>query len=221
MYREAGIKLDAGDKLIIERLTKIEGLSQTILVARDAQSATSSTSPITSNGTTTGSDDMNCKYSCRPMVPKKARSIAGLASWTNLTTSISAMPRVNTTPALNLLNWPLIRDLVARPYNPRTLLQLEMARELFKMAFPAVFNLSHAPSYIESFFKRVNVWYACVNPRTWSRYYSEAVSLGFQEGAEGCVILLVLTLGSASQHGSITLILTDREPPGLSYLMAA
>ncbi|KAL4869958.1 hypothetical protein BDV12DRAFT_67648 [Aspergillus spectabilis] len=220
VYREPGIKLDAGDKLIIERLSRIEGLLQTSLAAQNAHFPMSSTSPATSNDTNIGSDDAVAKSSSQLAVPK-ITSIVGLGSWANPPTSISTMPKVHTTPALNLLSWPLIRDLVARPYDPQTLLQLEMAREPLRMTSPVAFDLSHAPAYIESFFERVNVWYACVNPYTWSRYYSVAVTLGFCEGPESCVVLLVLALGCATQYGSIALISTDRDPPGLVYFMAA
>ncbi|KAL4916885.1 hypothetical protein BDW62DRAFT_92437 [Aspergillus aurantiobrunneus] len=221
VYREPGIKLDAGDKLIIERLTKIEELLQTSLATQNAHFQLPSTSPATSNDTNIGADDAVAKSSSHLVVPRVTTAIVGLGSWTTPPTSISTMPKVHTTPALNLLNWPLIRDLVARPYNPQTLLQLEMAREPLRMASPVAFDLSRAPAYIESFFRRVNVWYACVNPYTWPRYYSTAVSLCFREGPESCATLLVLALGCAAQYGSIALISTERDPPGLSYFMAA
>ncbi|RDW90896.1 putative C6 finger domain protein [Aspergillus mulundensis] len=220
VYREPGIKLDAGDKLIIERLTRIEGLLQTSLATQNSHFALSSTSPATSNGTNIGSDDAGAKASSHLAIPK-GTSIAGLASWANPPTSISTMPRVHTTPALNLLNWPLIRELVARPYDSQTLLQLEMAREPLRMTPPVAFDLSRATAYIESFFERVNVWYACVSPYTWARYYNTAISLSFREGPESCVVLLVLALGCAAECGSIALVSTDRDPPGLSFFRAA
>ncbi|KAL4781919.1 hypothetical protein BJX76DRAFT_333958 [Aspergillus varians] len=221
VYREPGIKLDAGDKLIIERLARIEGLLQGSLSTQNVHFTLSSTSPATSNDTNVGSDDAIAKLSGHLTVPGRTTSIVGLGSWANPPTSISTMPKVHTTPALNLLKWPLIRDLVARPYNPQTLLQLEMTRGPLKMEFPVSFDLSRAPAYIEAFFERVNVWYACVDPYTWPRYYNAAVSLGFSEGPESCVALLVLALGCAAQYGSIALISTDKDPPGLSYFMAA
>ncbi|KAL5332843.1 hypothetical protein BJX70DRAFT_96253 [Aspergillus crustosus] len=217
VYREPGVKLDAGDKLIIERLSRIEGLLQTSLAAQSTQFSGSSMSPATSNET---NDDGVAKASSLFSVSKQT-SIVGPTSWANPPTSISTMPKVHTTPALTLLSWPLIRDLIARPYDSQTLLQLEMAREPLRMTPPVSVDLSQASSYIESFFERVNVWYACVNPYTWPRYYSLAVSLGFRDGPESCVVLLVLALGCATQYGSIALISTDREPPGLDFFMAA
>jgi hypothetical protein len=96
-----------------------------------------------------------------------------------------------------------------------------MAREPLKMTPPMAVDLSCAPLYIRTFFERVNVWYACVNPYTWSKYYDAAVSLSFREGPESCVVLLVLALGCAAQCGSIALISTDRDPPGVPYFIAA
>ncbi|KAL2842960.1 hypothetical protein BJY01DRAFT_198972 [Aspergillus pseudoustus] len=222
VYREPGIKLDAGDKLIIERLTRIEGLLQSSLAAQNAHLQLSSTSPATSNDTNLGSDDAAAKSSSNTLsVTGKTTTIVGLGSWANPPTSISTMPKVHTTPALNLLNWPLIRDLVARPYDPQTLLQLEMAREPLRLTSPMPFDLSGASAHVEAFFERVNVWYACVNPFTWPRYYEIAVSVGFRDGPESCVVLLVLALGCATQYGSISLLSTDRDPPGLPYFMAA
>ncbi|KAL4806964.1 hypothetical protein BDV18DRAFT_136528 [Aspergillus unguis] len=221
VYREPGIKLDAGDKLILERLARIEGLLQGSLAIPNAQFALSSTSPATSNGTNNGSDDMNAKSSSQSTLPKRTTSIVGLGSWTNPPTSISTMPKVHTTPALNLLNWPLIRRLVARPYDPQTLLQLEMAREPLKVTPAGALDLSHAPANIQAFFTQVNVWYACVNPYRWPRCYNAAVSVGLQEGPESCLVLLVLALGCAAQYDSIALMPTDRDPPGLTYFMAA
>lgn len=219
VYREPGIKLDAGDKLIIERLARIEGLLQSSLTGQTSTFPPSSTSPATSNDTNLGSDDLSKSSN---LVSLSGRtSVVGLGSWANPPASISTMPKMHTTPALHLLQWPLIRDLVAGPYDPHTLLQLEMAREPLRMTSPVGLDLSSAATYIQSFFERVNVWYACVNPYTWAQYHKRAASLGFQEGPESCVVLLVLALGCASYYGSISSISPDREAPGLPYFMAA
>jgi hypothetical protein len=142
VYREPGIKLDAGDKLIIERLNRIEGLLQSTLVGQATHFPLSSTSPTTSNDTNVGSDDAVTKASTIAAVSGRT-SVAGLGSWVNPPTSISTMPKVHTTPALHLLQWPLIRDLVAGPYDPQTLLQLEMAREPLRFPSAAGFDLSN------------------------------------------------------------------------------
>ncbi|PYH97784.1 hypothetical protein BO71DRAFT_438596 [Aspergillus ellipticus CBS 707.79] len=221
VYREPGVKLDAGDKLIIERLNRIEGLLQSRISDHTSHSPLSSTSSTAANDhPTTGSDDPVVTLSKLATMPAQT-TVAGLGSWANPPTSISTMPKVHTTPALHLLQWPLIRDLVAVPYDPHTLLQLEMSREPLRIEPCGGLDLSDAFTYVQAFFENVNIWYACVNPLTWSQYYSTALSLNFQEGPESCVVLLVLALGYASQCGSISCQSPDKKPPGLPYFAAA
>lgn len=131
------------------------------------------------------------------------------------------MPKMHTTPALHLLQWPLIRDLVSGAYDPQQLLQLEMAREPLRLTPNSGFDLTNASTYAQAFFNYGNVWYACVNPYTWNQYYQSALAQGFQEGPMSCLVLLVLALGSASHSGSISFVSPDREPPGLPYFAAA
>lgn len=220
MYREPGIKLDAGDKLILERLTRIEGLLQTSLTGKGNPSPSSSASPSTSNDTNMGREDVVTKVPAVVPTPGKT-SLAGLGPWAHPAISISTMPKLHTTPALNLLQWPLIRNLVSGPYDPQNLLQLEMAREPLIMTSASALDLSNATTYIKAFFEYVNIWYACVNPHTWTRYYKRALACGCREGPESCVVLLVLALGSASHNGSLAFIPPGEEPPGFSYFVAA
>lgn len=131
------------------------------------------------------------------------------------------MPKMHTTPALHLLQWPLIRDLVSVPYDPQSLLQLEMSREPLRMASATAFDLSNARAYVQAFFDCANVWYACVNPHTWQRDYKTALACGFREGPESCVGLLVLALGSACHNGSMAFTSPNEEAPGFPYFAAA
>lgn len=131
------------------------------------------------------------------------------------------MPRNHTTPALNLLHWPKIRDLVSQRWDPQILVQLETHREPLFFGPPRMLDFTHAQMYAEAYFKRVNVWYACVNPGSWNRYYHTAQSKGFREGAESCMALLVLALGCASTTGSISQLPQNTELPGYPYFLAA
>ena len=226
VYREPGIKLDAGDKLILERLNRIEGLLQTSLVSpADLVGQTkgitlNAHSPTMSNGTSLSKEELRPSES-----NERAYSIpiAGLGTWMNasLGTNISTMPKVHTTPALHLLQWPMIRDLVSRPYDPQHLLQLELSREPLQLGNSLSLDLANTGAYVQAFFERVNVWYACVNPFTWQRYYRVALSNGFREGGESCITLLVLALGAASLGGSISNVPRDKEAPGMPYFSAA
>jgi len=144
----------------------------------------------------------------------------GVGTW-SAPTNISTMPKVHTNAALHLLQWPLIRDLVSRPYDPQILLQLEMNREPLQLSKNPHLDLSNTSAYIEAFFSKVNVWYAVVNPYNWQSHYRIALSNGFREGAESCVVLLVLALGQASCAGSISRVPHNEDPPGLQYFAAA
>ena len=218
MYREPGIKLDVGDKLILERLNRIEGLLQTNMTSQAKSMSLTAGSPATSNCTTMSREERNADSIDRAM---GALPITGLGTWGNSQTNISTMPKVHTTPALHLLQWPMIRDLVSRPYDPQNLLQLELAREPLQLGTSLSLDLSNTAAYVQAFFERVNVWYACVNPNNWTAYYQTALSHGFREGPESCIVLLVLALGSASMNGSISHVPKGKEPPGMPYFSAA
>ncbi|OAG03597.1 uncharacterized protein CC84DRAFT_860350 [Paraphaeosphaeria sporulosa] len=215
IYREPGIKLDAGDKLILEHLNRIEGLLQTNL----ANGYTLGThSPAASNST---SDDFLARSSGNMAAMGLVQSINGIGTWSSTASNISTMPKTHTTAALNLLQSPMIRDLVSRPYDPKILLQLEMSREPLCLGTSLGVDLSNTGTYVQAFFERVNVFYACLNPYTWTSYYQTALSHGFRDGAESCIVLLVLALGHAGSMGSISQQPVDKDPPGLAYFAAA
>lgn len=218
IYREPGIKLDAGDKLILEHLTRIEGLLQSNIIQQTSNLALSTGSPAVSNGTTISNDELMVRGNVNifSMMP-----VTGFGTWTNQQTNISTMPKVHTNAAMHLLQWPLIRDLVSLPYDPQSLLQLEMAREPLSLNSALSLDLSNTQAYIQAFFERVNVWYACVNPFNWSSHYRIALSNGFREGPESCIVLLVLALGAASCSGSISRVPRGQEPPGMPYFATA
>ena len=221
IYREPGIKLDAGDKLILERLNRIENLLQMNMVGHGNGMSLSHDSPNMSNGTALSGDNLMMQNGTNNNFVSIIPS-GGLGTWSATATNISTMPKVHTNAALHLLQWPLIRDLVSRPYDPQILLQLEMAREpLHSLAKTPCVDLSNTNAYIEAYFDRVNIWYACVNPYTWRSHYRIALSNGFREGPESCIVLLVLSLGQASLRGSISRIVPHEDPPGLQYFTAA
>jgi len=191
------------------------------MVGQAHSSAPSSNSPTTSNGTNTSSEDIMTKSAGTFAAGVGAIQVAGFGTWTNAPANISTMPRIHSTPALHLLQWPMIRDLVSQPYDPQNLLQLEMAREPLQLSTSLSLDLSNTAAYVQTFFERVNVWYACVNPYSWTNYYRIALSQGFREGAESCIVLLVLALGNAGSAGSISNVPQDEEPQGMPYFAAA
>ena len=222
VYREPGIKLDAGDKLILERLNRIEGLLQTNMVSQQTKALSIAPhSPTNSNGTALSRDDLVAR-TAEGLERNLTIPIAGLGTWVNQPQqNISTMPKVHTTPALHLLQWPMIRDLVSRPYDPQHLLQLELSREPLSLGTSVGMDLTNTGAYVQAFFEHANIWYACVNPYNWHTYYRIALSHGFREGPESCITLLVLALGAASLGGSISRVPRDKEPPGMAYFSHA
>lgn len=178
-------------------------------------------SPPMSNDASIGADHMLmiAPTTFGPFIPN-----GGLGTWSSAPTgtNISTMPKCHTNATLYLLRWPIIRDLVPRPYDPQILLQVEMDREpLQSLAKTPGVDLSNTQAYIEAYFEKVNVWYACVNPFAWKSQYRTALSNGFREGPESCIVLLVLALGQASSRGSISRIDPSEDPPGMQYFTAA
>nr|OQO19627.1 hypothetical protein B0A51_13814 [Rachicladosporium sp. CCFEE 5018] len=216
VYREPGIKLDAGDKLILERLARIEGLLQLSHSNSPGDRHIGPISPATSN---TASDDTHVlKRVSTTSAPGNVPPLNGLGTWQ---ANISAMPKAHTTPALHLLQWPIIRELVSLQCDPQVLLQLEMARPPLELGrYSLDFSAAHA--YARAFFERVNVWYACVDPATWHAYYHNAMASSFCSLPDSCIVLLVLALGQAAHSGlSISRLPVDQVPPGMAYFSAA
>ncbi|KAG9803523.1 hypothetical protein KCU77_g23185, partial [Aureobasidium melanogenum] len=126
------------DKLILERLSHIEEMLQSAMTsAQMSVNATKAaahvgTSPTASTSTT--DDTAARRISCS--VALENNRLNGLGTWDS-SVNISTMPKGHTTPALNLLQWPLIRDLVSQPLDPQVLVEMEMSR-------PPI-NLPHFP----------------------------------------------------------------------------
>lgn len=224
IYREPGIKLDAGDKLILEHLTRIEGLLQNVLPTSPPSNGLmlSGGSASISNSSALDADEILARNAATNASMGHLGAIGGLPSWSNQpNNNFSSIPRMHTTPALHLLQWPIISKLVSRPCSPQDLLQLEMNRDPLKIETAPHLDLSNTTVYVQSFFEQVNVWYACVNPYNWASYYRTALSNGFRSGPESCIVLLVLALGNASTRGSISRLPPDEEPPGMPYFASA
>ena len=210
--------------MILEQLSRIESMLHMNLTTGHVNGLIASqSSPSMSNGTGVIAGDSNLlSSSATSMLP--AIPNGGLGTWGLVApgTNISTMPKCHTNATMHLLQWPLIRDLVSRPYDPHILLQLEMGREpMHSLTKTPCVDLSNTHAYIQAYFGRVNIWYACVNPYTWRSQYRTALSNGFREGPESCIVLLVLALGEASLHGSISRMSPLDDPPGLQYFTAA
>ncbi|KAF1983540.1 hypothetical protein K402DRAFT_406780 [Aulographum hederae CBS 113979] len=235
IYREPGIKLDAGDKLILQHLNRIEGLIATNMLANSRGNSpimAAYSPPSSVNGSEhgqvpprslNGSDLLTSRSGSNASagIGMTPLPLNGLGTWNHSTSNISTMPRKHTTPALHLLKWPMIENLVSRPYDPQVLLQEEMGREPLNLEPPQSLNLNQIDKYAHAFFERVNIWYACVNPYSWRSYLAKARGTGFRQSGESCVVLLVAALGSAGLAGSMSQQPPNAEAPGLPCFAAA
>lgn len=221
------MKLDVGDKMIIEQLNRIENMLQVNLSQQARVSAANppQPSPAISSAAAVISPESNFATGNNGATTVPIILNGGLGTWANgaaAGTNISTMPKCHTNAAFHLLQWPLIRDLVPRQYDPQILVQLEMEREpLHSLAKTPAVDLSNTQAYVEAYFEKVNVWYACVNPYTWKAQYRTALSNGFREGPESCIVLLVLALGQASLGGHVSSRPRGEDPLGLPYFTAA
>ncbi|GAB7355421.1 hypothetical protein MBLNU459_g5936t2 [Dothideomycetes sp. NU459] len=217
-FEEPGTKLDAGDRLILERLAHIEHLLQTHSSPASAATPVSFKSEFLSPSASNSAidDAISQKYS-------RGGSLETNADRADSTVdaNISTMPEKHTTPAMNLLLWPKIRELVSRPYDSQVLLQLEMTRRPLKLPdFPRL-DMTNSATFAAAYFELANPWYACVNPYSWKSYYRLGASVGFGQGPESCVILLTLALGHAAKSGNLAVQPQDQDAPGLDYFAAA
>ncbi|KAM3502151.1 hypothetical protein MY10362_005048 [Beauveria mimosiformis] len=232
VYREPGVKLDVGDKIIIEQLNRIEGMLQASMAQQQTHDSiatnTLQPSPAVSSAAAVTSPDGPLTTPSSAGITVPIIRNGGLGTWASAAaagTNISTMPKCHTNAAFHLLQWPLIRDLVPRQYDAQILVRLEMEREplrsLTTTTTPAAVDLSYRQAYVEAYFAKVNVWYACVDPYAWKADYRTALSNGFRQGPESCIVLLVLALGQASLGEHIARLPRGRDPPGLSYFSAA
>lgn len=219
VYREPGVKLDAGDKMILEQLARIEGMLQISLHPPTGAGA-SLAGPISPANSNPASEDLQIKrLSSATTITSGAVPLNGLGTWS---ANISTMPKTHTTPALHLLQWPTIRDLISRQCDPEVLMQLEMARDPLDLTSHGAMDFSNISRYVQAFFDRVNVWYAAVNPYNFKQHYNIAVNQDFRAGPESCVVLLVFALGAAAESGtSISRLPHGQSRPGMSFFAAA
>lgn len=223
VYREPGIKLDAGDKLILEQLARIEGLLHSNLTSSATAGALAGPiSPATSNTASNGTEDAQLKRTSTASTSAPGANPIPLNGFGTWSANISTMPKIHTTPALHLLQWPVIKELVSRQCDPEVLMQLEMQRQPLDYGVRYSLDLSNVTPYVHAFFDRVNVWYAIVNPYTWHACYRTAISQGFRSGPESCICLLVLALGQAAHYGqSISRVPQGQLSPGMNFFAAA
>ncbi|KAK9477144.1 hypothetical protein V1514DRAFT_283708, partial [Lipomyces japonicus] len=191
VYRERGLKLDARDKLILDKLDHIEGLLQQSL-----SNQRSSSSPIVSPSSSKSSDITAKEY-------------------------VFSIPEHHSTPWTNLVRNPKVSELLSNISTAPSPLHLETSRPSLQLNPNILLDLSHVQPFVNAFFENVNPFYAIVSPFSWSRYYRAALSHGFRSGPESVIILLVLALGEASMGTPLSLIQQGTTIPGLNFFASA
>ncbi|KAJ8104266.1 hypothetical protein POJ06DRAFT_298625 [Lipomyces tetrasporus] len=135
---------------------------------------------------------------------------------------VFSIPEHHSTPWLHLFQHPKIsRFLSSSPPSVLSPLALEKSRPPLQLNANVLLDLSHVQPFVTSFFKNVNPFYALVSPFSWKSYYRIALSRGFRAGPESVIVLLVLALGEASMKESLSVSLPDGPIPGLKFFASA
>lgn len=207
IYQEPGIKLDAGDRMILERLDRIEGFLQINWNGAASVAGSAMTHPPTRNTTLVGSEGMADDR----IVPGQPSNFAAR------TAVMYPQEGEPVTLMRPVVAWPKVQDLISAPFSPQVLLELELDRKVLDPKASLSLDFSSNTNYIRAFFEHVAVWNASVNPYDWPDFYERASRSEFREGPESCFVLFVLALGAASYEQ----LAPDSEPPGMPYFSAA
>lgn len=121
--------------------------------------------------------------------------------------------------AFSLFELPQVKDMLSQPLHSQQLLEEEQVREVFQVGDSLSLEFNDNQATIRAFFDTVNIWYACVDPASWQSIYQIAASGHFREGAESCLVLLVLALGKAGSGSDSSSI--GHEAAGMQYFSAA
>lgn len=222
-YREPSLKIDQGDRLILDKLAQIESLLKSRILATpiETPSPHATASVGSPPGATTSHGPTQFHPAHGPMSPVARMSSAATVDGPSAT-NISTMPKRHSTPALHLLQWPVIRDLASGPCDPQVLMQLEMQRRPLDLSLAtSIHSLRRdLPTYSRSFFESVNNWYAVVNPNNWHKCVRAADAAELRDGPESCMVLMVGALGAAAYAGSISHVPRQQRPPGMDYFAA-
>ena len=221
VYREPGIKLTTGEKLIMEDLDKVKAFLQATLGGDRRGGKVNIDSPRTSAIMLESRENTMARNTGGIEGELSAPQIAEQGQMPISNSTFFAPQKLLITPALDLLRWPKIETLVIRPRDPQSLLQVELTREPLHIDPPLSLDLEETSMLVRAFFERVNIWYACVNPLEWTAYYQKAEGVLFREGPESCVVLLVLALGSASLEISVSQLPKSSDRAGILYFSAA
>ena len=206
------MKVDAGAKLILSSLDELKGYLWSRLGGDGPGPTTNFEQLLEPNGTHVD-----------------VRHIQGDASRSDPV--VNGMKTMNIHPAIassmdapaasSLRQIPRVHDLTSKQHAPDFLLQSELTRPLQDFREPDSLDFTQTSTTVRIFFDNVHPWLGIIDPTSWPSCYDLAQSQGFREGAESCLVLLVLALGSICYGNDVLDRPPDAEQPGMQYFCAA
>ena len=212
IYQEPGIKLDAGDRMILERLDRIEGFLQSSWSGPPSITASMNLPPSRS-AAATGTEALPDDRIGGPRPGGFAARTAVMLPPTR--------PEEHGSLMRPIVQWPKIQDLVSKPYDLQVMLQLELDRESLNLRASLSLDLKNNAALLQAYFDSVNIWYACIDPYDWGQIYEKASHSDYREGPESCLVLLVLALGAISHSRSPSMAAPKADRSGMAYFSAA
>ncbi|KAF2218191.1 hypothetical protein BDZ85DRAFT_208591 [Elsinoe ampelina] len=194
IYREPGQKLDAGDKMILEHLQRIEGLLQGNYHNPPTNGHSARSYPP--DGLTDGLplDPEMQRYASVPDRRNGALSA-------NDQSYSSATPKAQTL-FVELTQLPAFRQLIPDPLSNSTGLASESKRPRLTYLEKPDLDLNDITSHVDAYFQILHPYHAVVNPETWQAVYATASLNGFAKGLETSTVLLIAALGWAAVSGN-------------------
>ncbi|KAK9363308.1 hypothetical protein V1504DRAFT_437829 [Lipomyces starkeyi] len=204
VYRERGLKLDARDKLILEKLGQIESILQTSLEKEQLQTQVIKQLSLQQ------------QQLQENLQEQQTHHLSGIITdGSDHSQRLSTSTIAQSSPELS---HEFLSSSTPSLVSP---LSLETNRPPLQLNPNVLLDLSHIQPFVTSFFKNVNPFYAIVSPFSWQSYYRIALSRGFRAGPESVIVLLVLALGEASMEESLTLCRPNSPIPGLKFFASS
>lgn len=204
IYQEPGVKLDAGDKLILERFDKLEAMLAMMHGSELHEMANLAT-----------------RYGSAP----SAASVSGMEH----RVAPMQVPDGRAGPIRNsgslsrlaLDQWPKLREMTIGPYSTAALQEIESQRHLLPPDASLSLDFTDKDSLVGPFFDVINHALPLIDENVWPQIHESAKRVDYREGLDSCLVLLVLALGAASSKGPIASLPTNAEVPGLPYFRSA
>ncbi|KAF4552492.1 Fungal Zn(2)-Cys(6) binuclear cluster domain-containing protein 10 [Elsinoe fawcettii] len=194
VYREPGQKLDAGDKLILEHLQRIEGLLQNTHHGSHTNGHSARAYPPDGLSDSPPIDPTMHRYTIT----------AGRQDGTGVPDDQSYQSGKPGTSTLfvELTQNPSFRQLIQTPLSTLAGLASESKRPKLSFLDRSDLDLNDITSHVDAYFQILHPYHAIINPETWQAVYATASLNGFAKGLETSTVLLIAALGWAAVTGN-------------------